>query len=138
MNANAFKSEVLVSSSHPVLGRVYWSFVWNGDCNYPDYYGITDSREFAMRLPQGWRDHDYLHWAHRSHVYKVFDPDSFGSDYVLEWGEAAPDNDDQPVQYQRLKGTLANLQSRSGQSIEEFRCWMFHADWQDIPYLQLV
>ncbi|WP_255302328.1 MULTISPECIES: hypothetical protein [Pseudomonas syringae group] len=106
MNANAFKSEVLVSSSHPVLGRVYWSFVWNGDCNYPDYYGITDSREFAMRLPQGWRDHDYLHWAQRSHVYKVFDADSFGSDYVLEWGEAAPDNEDQPLQYQRLRGTL--------------------------------
>lgn len=40
------------------------------------------SREFAMRRPQGWRDHDSRCWAKRSHLYQIFEPDSFGSDYI--------------------------------------------------------
>ncbi|OSR68621.1 hypothetical protein ALP33_200178 [Pseudomonas amygdali pv. lachrymans] len=36
MSAQVLKREVLVSSRHPALYLVYWSFVWNRDCSYPD------------------------------------------------------------------------------------------------------
>ncbi len=68
-------SEVFVSTVHPAIGRLYWVFTSNADCNYPDHYSLTDWSELATRFPKGWRDHDYYHWLHRSHISKVFEPD---------------------------------------------------------------
>jgi len=67
-------SEVFVSTVHPAIGRLYWVFTSNADCNYPDHYSLTDWSELATRFPKGWRDHDYYHWLHRSHISKVFEP----------------------------------------------------------------
>ena len=61
-------SEVFVSTVHPAIGRLYWVFTSNADCNYPDHYSLTDWSELATRFPKGWRDHDYYHWLHRSHT----------------------------------------------------------------------
>lgn len=33
MSAQVLKREVLVSSRHPTLYLIYWSFVWNRDCS---------------------------------------------------------------------------------------------------------
>lgn len=125
--------EVFVSAVHPAIGRLYWVFTSNPDCNYPDHYSLTDRRELAFRLPKGWRDHDSLHWLYKSHIYKVFDPDDLFGDYA----EIADDEMGE-VQEQRLSGLLAGLHAKSGQTVEEFRLWMFRAAWVDIPVLQTV
>ena len=101
-------SEVFVSTVHPAIGRLYWVFTSNADCNYPDHYSLTDWRELATRFPKGWRDHDYYHWLHRSHISKVFEPDDPYSDYVEYEDEEAG------CLEQRLSGLLARLQTKSG------------------------
>ena len=106
-------SEVFVSTVHPAIGRLYWVFTSNADCNYPDHYSLTDWSELATRFPKGWRDHDYYHWLHRSHISKVFEPDDPYSDYVEYEDEEAG------CLEQRLSGLLARLQTKSGQTVEE-------------------
>lgn len=121
-------SEVVVSTVHPVLGRVYWRYSWGGDTNSPDYYGICDWPEAALRLPKGWRDHEYLHWLHRSHLGRVFDEDDEYGDYsVVEIDEETGESE------RVLSGSLAELQERSGQEVEEFVIWMLKAEWEDFP-----
>ena len=125
-------SEVFVSTVHPDIGRLYWVFTSNADCNYPDHYSLTDWSELATRFPKGWRDHDYYQWLHRSHISKVFEPDDPYSDYVEYEDEEAG------CLEQRLSGLLARLQTKSGQTVEEFRHWMFSAVWVDVPALRIV
>lgn len=69
-------SEVFVSAVHPTIGRLYWVYTSNADCNYPDHYSLTDWSELATRFPKGWRDHDFLHWLYKSHISKVLQPDN--------------------------------------------------------------
>jgi len=45
-------SEVFVSTVHPAIGRLYWVFTSNADCNYPDHYSLTDWSELATRFPK--------------------------------------------------------------------------------------
>ncbi|KPB52351.1 Uncharacterized protein AC512_5320 [Pseudomonas savastanoi pv. phaseolicola] len=63
----------------------------------------------------------------------MFDPDDLFGDYA----EIADDEMGE-VQEQRLSGLLAGLHAKSGQTVEEFRLWMFRAAWVDIPVLQTV
>lgn len=121
-------SEVVVSTVHPVLGRLYWWYSWGGDTNSPDYYGISDWPQASLRLPKGWRDHDYLHWRHRNHLGMVFDEDDEYGDYsVVEIDEETGESE------RVLCGSLAELQQRSGQEVEEFVIWMLKAKWEDFP-----
>ncbi|WP_044345521.1 hypothetical protein [Pseudomonas meliae] len=106
-------SEVFVSTVHPTLGRLYWVFTSNADCNYPEHYSLTDRSELATRFPKGWRDHHFYHWRHRSHISKVFEPDDPYSDYE--------EFEDDGRLEQRLSGLLADLHARSRQAVEEFR-----------------
>lgn len=124
-------NEVLVVAVHPVLGNVYWSFCWGGDCNSVDHFGVTDIPTFALRLAYGWRQQDHLAWEHSQHITKVFDPEAVDGDY------AEVDEPETGEVIQRLSGVLACLQSRSGQTVEEFRRWMFRAEWVDIPALMV-
>ena len=127
-------SEVFVSTVHPALGRLYWVYTSNADCNYPDHYSLTDWSELATRFPKGWRDHDYYHWKHRSHISQVFEPDDPYGDYVEHYEE----EDAGGVLEERLSGLLASLQEKSGQTVEQFRHWMFRAAWVDVPALRIV
>jgi hypothetical protein len=127
-------SEVFVSTVHPALGRLYWVYTSNADCNYPDHYSLTDWSELATRFPKGWRDHQYYHWKHRSHISQVFEPEDPYGDYVEQYEEEEAGG----VLEQRLSGLLANLQEKSGQTVEEFRHWMFRATWVDVPALCIV
>ena len=121
----------MVSAVHPVLGRLYWVYESGADCNAPDYYGITDCRSSAMLLPHYWRQHDYLCWRHRSHIYSVFGSNDHSTDYTVT-------EDDSGELHQEMSGLLGRLQARSGQSVEEFRLWLFRANWADAPKLELV
>jgi len=123
--------DVMVSAVHPVLGRLYWVYESGADCNAPDYYGITDCRSSAMLLPHYWRQHDYLCWRHRSHIYSVFGSNDHSTDYTVT-------EDDSGELHQEMSGLLGRLQARSGQSVEEFRLWLFRANWADAPKLELV
>jgi len=125
-------SEVFVSAVHPAIGRLYWVYTSNADCNYPDHYSLTDWSELATRFPKGWRDHDYFHWLYKSHISKVFEPDDRFSDY------AEVEDEETEVYEQRLSGLLESLHSKSGQTVEEFRLWMVRASWVDVPALQVV
>lgn len=125
-------SEVFVSAVHPSLGRLYWVFTSNAGCNAPDHFTLTDWTELATRFPKSWRDHDYYHWLHKSHIYKVFDPDDGCSDYEVV------DDEENQLHEQRLSGLLARLHAKSGQTVEDFRLWMFRADWVDVPALEVV
>jgi len=109
--------DVMVSAVHPVLGRLYWVYESGADCNAPDYYGITDCRSSAMLLPHYWRQHDYLCWRHRSHIYSVFGSNDHSTDYTVT-------EDDSGELHQEMSGLLGRLQARSGQSVEEFRLWL--------------
>lgn len=122
-------SEVFVSAVHPTIGRLYWVYT-HAECNYPDHCTLTDWSELATRFPKRWRDHDY--WFHKSHISKVFNPDDRFSDYE-EF-----DDEQLKVHEQRLSGLLAGLHAKSGQTVEEFRAWMFRAEWADVPALQFV
>lgn len=126
------RHKVMVSAVHPVLGRLYWVYESGADCNERDYYGITDRRPSAMLLPQKWRSHDFWNWRHRSHVYSVFDTENNDCDY------SANEDDETGELHQEMKGLLGMLQSRSGQTVEEFRLWLYRANWADIPHLELI
>jgi hypothetical protein len=123
-------SEVVVSTVHPVLGRLYWWYSWGGDTNSPDYYGISGWPQASLRLPKGWREHDYLHWRHRNHLGRVFDEDD-------EYGDFKEDVIDEETGECEwvLSGGLLDLQQRSGQTVDEFVLWMHRAAWEDIPYV---
>lgn len=123
--------DVMVSAVHPVLGRLYWVYESGSDCNAPDYYGITNCRTSAMLLPHYWRKNDYLWWRHRSHIYSVFGSDDHASDYTVTEGDSGE-------LHQEMSGLLGSLQARSGQTVEEFRLWLFRAVWSDTPKLELV
>lgn len=124
--------QVMISAVHPVLGRLYWVYVSGADCNAPDYFGVSDHRSSAMLLPLGWRNDDFLQWRHKGHMYSVFDADLHGCDY------SAKEDDDTGELHQDMTGLLGRLQSLSGQTVEEFRLWLFRAKWTDIPKLELV
>lgn len=124
------REEVLVSTLHPTLGRLYWYYCWGGDTNSPDSYGIVDWPKFALRLSTGWREHDYQHWLHRNHIGRVFDEDDEYGDFK----EEVIDEETGECEWV-LSGGLLDLQQRSGQTVEEFVRWMHRAAWEDIPYL---
>mgnify|MGYP006872534403 len=84
-----------------------------------------------MLLPHYWRQHDYLCWRHRSHIYSVFGSNDHSTDYTVT-------EDDSGELHQEMSGLLGRLQARSGQSVEEFRLWLFRANWADAPKLELV
>ncbi|WP_235389450.1 hypothetical protein [Pseudomonas syringae] len=62
----------------------------------------------------------------------MFDPDDVFADYAVD------DDEENEIHEQRLSGLLAGLHAKSGQTVEEFRLWMFRADWVDVPALQVV
>lgn len=128
MNTN-----VLVSTNHPVLGRVYWSFQAESTAK-ADQHGLTCNREHALRLPAGWRDMDYLWFVYGYHMHTLLDENRPGSHYHVDHDAG----DEDPDQGKRLTGTLLELQQRSRQSVEQFRDWMLNAPWADIPDLGLV
>jgi hypothetical protein len=125
-------NEVFVSAVHPALGRLYWVYT-DAECGYPDHRTITDWSELATRLPKDWRDRDYVHWMHKSHISKVFTPHDHCSDYAEDEDEETGE-----IQEQRLSGLLAGLHAKSGQTVEEFRLWMIRANWVDVPALVVV
>lgn len=49
----------VVSAIHPVLGPLYWNFVSNADCNAPDYYGLTQHIDQALRVAGDWRKSNF-------------------------------------------------------------------------------
>lgn len=120
--------EVVVSATHPVLGKLYWYYSWGGDTNSPDYHGLCRDPQWALVLPAGWRQHDYLGWLHRYHLNKSFDEDDDFGDYSEVFDEETGDVE------ARLTGRLADLQRKSRQSVEDFLHWVFNATWEDEPY----
>ena len=40
---------LVVCAEHPVIGTVFWYFVYEGDVNMPDYYGLTVYPTLATR-----------------------------------------------------------------------------------------
>lgn len=109
---------VVVSATHPALGRLYWSFISGADHNAPDYYSITQELDTALLLPYGWREKGHLA-QHRSHVSKTICDEA-----EYQGVQCAKD-----VMY--LGGMLGNLQKRSGQSPAEFASWLEVATWAD-------
>lgn len=124
------QTEVVVSATHPVLGKLYWYYSWGGDTNSPDYHGLCQDPQWALLLPAGWRQHDYLGWAHKYHLNKSFDEDDQYGDYSVEFDEETGGDE------VRLTGKLAKLQLKSGQSVEDFLNWVFNTAWEDEPYVK--
>ncbi|MDU8387919.1 MULTISPECIES: hypothetical protein [Pseudomonas] len=126
LQGDRMEGDVNVSALHPTLGRLYWRYVYEGDCNMPDYYSITDQVRLALQLPEDWRDDKHLHWMHKSHLSDVLTNDMYG-DY---WQE---EDEDTFETIHCFDGHLADLQTRSGQSGREFVNWLLTAEWVDVP-----
>lgn len=122
------KPEVVVSATHPVLGKLYWYYSWGGDTNSPDYHGLCRHSRWALSLPADWRQDDYLGWLHGRHLRKSFDENDEYGDYAEEFDEETGGVD------AVLSGQMEELQLKSGQSVDDFVHWVFNAKWEDEPY----
>ncbi|MGF6282259.1 hypothetical protein ABH908_000256 [Pseudomonas frederiksbergensis] len=120
------RTGVVVTSSHPSLGPLYWRFVSEASVGGPDFYSITDSIEQALLLDAGWRNgtspnyyggHIALMLRDKDQIEEIggFD-DEFG-----EWAEI------------NLSGPVSWLRRRSGQTAEDFLAWLKKAEWVDVP-----
>jgi len=125
----------LVAADHPKLGRLYWRYCDESSLNAPDFYGITDTARLASWVKEGWRSSNDLYAQHysdmssltaRNFIYELFNSDRLDSNYFefFNWDER---------EGVALFGDLAVLQSRSGQSVEEFVQWVQSATWFDTP-----
>ena len=45
---------LVVCAEHPTIGNVFWYFVYEGDVNMPDFYGLTVDPSLATRLKPDW------------------------------------------------------------------------------------
>ena len=41
---------LVVCAEHPEIGYIFWYFVYEGDVNMPDHYGLTVNHSMATRL----------------------------------------------------------------------------------------
>lgn len=115
-------SGVVISTTHPVLGTLYWEFVSEASVGAPDYYSISKSMERALLLEPGWREidrgfhADHIRQVLREQVGEYSDPEHSGVELTIV-----------------LEGDLACLQADSGQSEEQFLAWLKAAEWVDVP-----
>lgn len=115
---------VVMSTTHPTLGRLYWmmtGILENGDA---DYFGLTKKAGEALRLPRGWRTDQYLDDLHGRHIEQMLDPDNAGSDY-FQYG---PYEGDAFVLCE-FDGRMGKLQEHSGQDVQAFVDWLRAAAW---------
>lgn len=119
------RTGVVVTSSHPSLGPLYWRYVSEASVGGPDFYSITDSLSQAMLLDAGWREGSLLN-LYGDHIAKLMrDTDQIevigGEDEEFgEWSET------------NLSGPVGRLQRMSGQTVEEFLAWLKAAEWVDV------
>lgn len=116
------RTGVVVTSSHPSLGPLYWYMVSEASVGGPDFYSITDSIERALLLDAGWREGSSLNY-YGDHIAKLLrDTDQIEEiggfdDEFGEWSEI------------NLNGPIATLQRKSGQTTEDFLEWLKAAEW---------
>lgn len=124
---------VVMSTTHPTLGRLYWLLsgaLENGDA---DYFGLTKNPGEALRLPRGWRTDEYLADLHGRHIEQMLDPNSPGSDYFQD----GPYEGDDFV-FWGFEGRLAKLHELSGQDVHAFAEWLRVASWVETAALALI
>lgn len=127
---------VVVVAEHPVLGRVFWTFVNESDVNAPDYFGLTLHQKHASWIPAGWRKdrnlsgrcgiRDLHAWQAHDFLESVLDENRLGSEYWIDV-KAAP-----PVEI-HLSGSLEKLRMQSGQTTKGFIRWIKTTGWSDEP-----
>jgi hypothetical protein len=119
------RTGVVVTSSHPSLGPLYWRYVSEASVGGPDFHSITDSIEQAFLLDAGWREGTSFN-LYGDHIVKMLrDKDQIEdiSGVDDEFGEWAEIN---------LSGPASWLQRRSGQKAEDFLAWLKTAVWVDV------
>ncbi|WP_208952335.1 hypothetical protein [Rahnella sp. ChDrAdgB13] len=95
--------KVVVCSMHPVIGRVFWKYTYEGDVNMPDYFGLTTDISSAVVLEPDWRQPPLR--VTEDFIYHIdFDNGSF------------------------KRGVLGN----SGISTEEFISWAYSTKWENL------
>ncbi|MBI6882622.1 hypothetical protein [Pseudomonas putida] len=122
--------QVLVSATHPVIGPLYWCHIPKDEHCPTDHFTVTDWADCGLKLPFGWRAQEDLSAAHIKHIENVIDPLSEDSDYQEIRCSRASD-----AVERQLSGTLARLQGKSGQTVDQFVAWLIRADWKDTPCL---
>lgn len=115
-------SGVVVSTTHPVLGALYWEYVSEASVGGSDYYSISRKMDRALLLEPGWRESDQ--GFHGDHIKRVL------REQVSEFSDANYQDVDLTIVFE---GALACLQAESGQSEEQFLTWLKAAEWEDVP-----
>lgn len=118
------RTGVVVTTTHPILGPLYWYFMSEASVNGPDYYSITDSIDSALLLDSGWRETTLFRY-YGDHIEKVLRDTGQISRIggIDEYGECFEID---------LEGRIAYLQRKSGQSAVEFLDWLGAAQWSDV------
>jgi hypothetical protein len=97
------KQKVVIYAEHPVIGRVYWDYTYEGDVNMPDYFGLATDISSAIVLEADWRDYQTrITEEFIDHV--DFDSSSFK---------------------QRVIGN-------SGVSCNDFIAWAYRTEWKNL------
>lgn len=96
---------VVVTTTHPKLGQLYWLFSDESSVGAQGYYGLTDSAERAVLLDAGWREKGG-YTRHGHHVAMAI--------RTLEEGQEC-------------------WHERAGQTLAEFCAWLRYAPWIDQP-----
>ncbi|WP_300726969.1 hypothetical protein [Pseudomonas sp.] len=127
---------VVVVAKHPVLGRVFWTYVNESNVNAPDYYGLTLHLEHASWIPAGWRQDQNLSgkcgvrdlhaWQAQGFLESVLDEKRLGSEYRISFSAAH-------LVELHLSGSLGRLRLQSGQTTKGFIRWIRTTEWSDEP-----
>lgn len=124
-NANVrTRTGVVVTTTHPTLGAVYWEYVSEASVGGPDYLSLSTSMSRALLLEPGWRSTSDLR-RHGDHVQHV----------IRDQVERSTITDDEHGDWELIEfeDGLGNLYANSGQTEEEFLAWLKAAVWFDAP-----
>ena len=116
------RTGVVVTATHPTLGKLYWECVSEASVGAPDYYSISASVTHALLLDADWRSTSFKYYGDhvslvlREQASEIRDPEYWGCELKVEFSAG-----------------LAALHAKSGQTEEAFLAWLRAAEWADAP-----
>lgn len=115
--------DVVVVALHPVAGSLYWRFIDESDCNYPDYFGITtdinDATVFKPGLSYGRRSFESFRsncLTALSEVKEIWNEERGKVDFVYVYSTEVID-----------------LACNAGCEPQELAAWLHKANWVEQP-----
>ena len=115
--------DVVVVALHPVAGSLYWRFIDESDCNYPDYFGITADINAATVFKSG------LSYGRRSF-------ESFRSNCLTALSEVKEiwNEERGKVDFVCVYSTeVIDLACNAGCEPKELAAWLHKANWVEQP-----